>query len=128
MRLFAAPMRGTKKTASVIVGVELSGRDLTFGTGNKVEVAFAAISQRSKVVASRRDTLTLDMTFEAQARVQNGAIRLVHLISLPPGRYRLQAAAVDPLKNSVGSVFTDVEVPDFTKKDSLMMSGLMITS
>jgi hypothetical protein len=127
MRLFAAPLKGSKKTASVVVGIELNGRNLTLGPNNRVELSFAAVDRRSKVFGARRDTLPLNMDFETRARVEQGAIRVVNRVSLPPGRYRLHAAALDPQQHLVGSVVSDIEVPDFYK-EPFTMSGVMVTS
>ena len=48
-------------------------------------------------------------------------------IDLPPGRYRLQVAASDPVTGVAGSVISDLEVPDF-EKATFAMSGLLVTS
>ena len=39
MRVFAAPFKGTQPNASVLVGVELLGRDLSLETNSKVEIS-----------------------------------------------------------------------------------------
>jgi len=127
MRLFAAPLKGSKKNASVVVAIELDGRDLTVGSNNKIEVSFSATDRQSKVRSARSDTLPLNLDRENRMRLERGALRMINRIELPPGRYRLQVAARDPLKHVVGSVFSDVEVPDFYK-EPLSMSGLMVTS
>jgi len=127
MRLFAAPLKGSKKNASVVVAIELNGRDLAVGSNNKVEVSFVATDRQSKVRIARSDTLPLNLDRENRMRIERGALRMINRVELPPGRYRLQVAARDPLKHVVGSVFSDVEVPDFYK-EPLSMSGLMITS
>jgi VWFA-related protein len=127
MRLFAAPLKNSKKNASVVVAIELNGRDLTFGGNNKVELSFAATDTQSKVRSARTDTLPLNVDRETRARIERSALRMINRIELPPGRYRLHVAARDPLKHAVGSVFADIDVPDFYKQP-LSMSGLMITS
>jgi len=127
MRLFAAPLKGSKKNASVVVGIELNGRDLTVGSNNKVEISFVATDSQSKVRIARSDTLPLNLDRENRMRIERGALRLINRIELPPGRYRLQVTARDPLRHVVGSVFSDLDVPDFYK-EPLSMSGLMVTS
>jgi VWFA-related protein len=127
IRLFAAPMKGSKKTASAVIGIELSGRDLSLGASNKVDLSFAAVDQHGKVFGAKRDTLPLNMDAEGRTKVEQGAIRVVNRIDLPPGRYRLHAAALDQQKHLVGSVLADLEVPNFYK-DPFSMSGIMVTS
>jgi VWFA-related protein len=127
MRMFAAPLKGSKKNASVVVGIELNGRDLLVVSNNKVEVSFTATDRQAKVRIARSDTLPLNLDRESQTRIERGALRLINRIELPPGRYRLHAAARDPMKPVVGSVFFDVDVPDFYK-ERLSMSGVMVTS
>ena len=59
MRVFAAPFKGPKPNASVVVGVELNGRDLSLGTNSKVELAFMAVDNKSKIFGARNVSLTL---------------------------------------------------------------------
>jgi len=47
-------------------------------------------------------------------------------LDLAPGRYQLRVAAESSLLRKSGSVYTDVDVPDFTK-DGVTMSGLLIS-
>ncbi len=46
-------------------------------------------------------------------------------VELPPGRYQFRASAISSKLSRSGSVFLDLEVPDFTK-DDLMLSGLAV--
>jgi PrcB C-terminal len=54
-------------------------------------------------------------------------LRSVATLDLPPGRYQLRVAAREANNGTVGSVFTDLVVPDFSA-DALSMSGILITS
>jgi len=47
-------------------------------------------------------------------------------LDLKPGRYQLRVAAESSLLRKSGSVYTDVDVPDFTK-DGVTMSGLVMS-
>jgi len=44
---------------------------------------------------------------------------------LPPGRYQLRASAISAKLSRSGSVYLDLEVPDFTK-DPVMLTGLSV--
>ena len=52
---------------------------------------------------------------------------IVSELNLKPGTYRIRAAADNPRVGKTGSVFTDVDVPDFAKA-RLTMSGLALVS
>ncbi len=127
MRMFAAPFKGQQPNASVVVGIELSGRDLSLGTNSKVDISMMAIDNKGKVFGARNDGLTLNLRPESKARVEQTGVRVINRIDLPVGRYQLRAAARDSEKNVVGSVIYDLDVPDFYKLP-LSMSGVTLTS
>ncbi|HET9831567.1 MAG TPA: hypothetical protein VFP91_07655, partial [Vicinamibacterales bacterium] len=127
MKVFAAPFKGAAPNASVLVGVELRGRDLNTASNGRVDLAFSAVDVRGRAKASTHDTLTLNLRPETKARVEQNGIRLLDRLNVPPGRYQLRVAAHDPNSGSVGSILYDLEVPDFNK-DRLSISGLVLTS
>jgi VWFA-related protein len=127
MRLFAAPFKGPKQNASVMIGIELSGHDLSLGSDNKVDVSFMAVDGHSKVFGAHDQSLALNMPYENRIKVAESAVRVLDRIELPPGRYRLHSAARDAQKKLVGSVLSDLEVPDFNKM-SMGLSGVTVTS
>ena len=127
MRVFAAPFKGPQPNASVLVGVELSGRDLSLGANSKVEVSMMAIDSKSKIFGARNDSLTLNLKPETRARVEQSGVRVLNRVELPAGRYQLRVAARDSLKNLVGSVIYDLDVPDFYKQ-TISVSGVTLTS
>jgi VWFA-related protein len=127
MRVFAAPFKGPQPNASVIIGIELSGRDLSLGTNSKVDISFMAVDNKAKIFGARNDSLTLNLRPETRARVEQSGVRVLNRIELPPGRYQLRAAARDTEKNLIGSVVYDLDVPDFYKQP-MALSGVTITS
>jgi len=48
-------------------------------------------------------------------------------ISLAPGRYQIKVGARESMSGQAGSVFYDLEVPDF-RKEKLMVGGLLMTT
>ena len=48
-------------------------------------------------------------------------------LDLPPGRYQIRVAAHSPALDRTGSVYTDVEIPDF-KRDALSLSGIVLSA
>jgi VWFA-related protein len=126
MRIFAAPFKGAAPNASVVMGVELRGRDLTLDGGKRVELSYVAIDPSGQ---TRGDTdfFTLTLAPDAKAHVEQTGIRVLRRFDLPAGRYQLRVAAHDMAGGRVGSVNYDLEVPDYNKLP-LSMSGLLLTS
>jgi VWFA-related protein len=128
MHVFAAPFKGTVPNASVLLGIELRGRDLKLDPNNKVELSFVAIDAQGKVRGGNTDSVTWNVLRpETRARVEQTGFRLLNRLELPPGRYQMKFAAHDTAGGALGSVIYELEVPDFVKSP-LMMSGLAITS
>ncbi|MQA30468.1 MAG: VWA domain-containing protein [Luteitalea sp.] len=127
LRVFAAPFKGTSPNASVLLGVELLGRDLSLATNNKVEISLLAIDTKQKVWGLRTDTLTMNLRPETRTRVEQTGFRMLNRMDLPAGRYQVRVAARDVEKTNVGSVVYDLDVPDFYKQP-FGISGLTLTS
>ena len=126
MRVFAAPFRASSH-ASVLVGIELVGRDLPLETNGTVEISYVAIDAKGKEHGWRTDRLRLNLQPATRKRVEQSGVIAFKRIDLPPGRYRLQVATADPARSVAGSVISDLEVPDF-EKATFAMSGLLVTS
>ena len=127
MRVFAAPFKGVQPNASVLVGVELLGRDLSLETNSKVDLSYMAIDTKSKIFGARNDSVTMNLRPDTKTRVEQSGFRVLNRMEMPPGRYQLRVAARDSAKAVVGSIVYDLEVPDFYKQP-IAMSGLAITS
>jgi hypothetical protein len=127
MRVAAAPFMGAASSGSVVLIVELLGRDLTLGPKSRVEVSFLAFDAHGNVHGARNQALALDLRPETRTRVEQTGIRLLNRVELPPGRYQLRVAARDPGKGSVGAVTYNLEVPDFSEQE-IGLSGLTVTS
>jgi hypothetical protein len=127
MRAFAAPFKGPQPNASVLVGVELLGRDLSLANGSKVELSYLAVDSKAKVYGAHNDSLTLNLRPESKARVEQTGVRLLNRMEMPAGRYQLRVAARDSQNTSIGSIIYDLEVPDFYKAP-MSISGIAMTS
>jgi hypothetical protein len=110
---FAVPGR---RDAAVIVVTRLE--PLNAATDRKVNLAATAIDTDSKSHGTHRQTI--DISSRTGRRQQPD---LPSHLPLPPGRYMVRLAAES--EGRTGTVFTDVEVPDFTK-DPLSLSGLVL--
>jgi VWFA-related protein len=127
LRIFAAPFKGTPPNASILLGIELRGRDLRMEDGDRVAVTYAAIDVEGKVRAGSTDSISMALRPDVKARVAQSGLRLLNRLDLPPGRYQLRVAAHDRGGGGVGSVHYDLEVPDFADQP-VSMSGVVITS
>jgi VWFA-related protein len=127
MRVFAAPFKGPLPNASVLLGVDLAGRDLSLASGGKVELSYYAVDAAGKTRGGSTDRITLNLRPETRDRVAQTGLRMLTRLELAPGRYTLRVAAHDTSGGAIGAVSYQLEVPDFSKLP-LSMSGLALTS
>jgi VWFA-related protein len=128
LRLTTATLKDKASTKVIIpVTVEFTGKDLVLEGNNKVNVAYVAIDMSGKVHASGQKTMDLNIRPESRKAVAANGLRLVTELALAPGHYQLRLAAHDPIADKSGSVFWDLEVPDFSK-ESLAVSNLLLTA
>ena len=131
MRAFAAPFKGNAPNAAVAIAVEIDAGAFKYVEKNGVftndlEVAVTASDTKGKTFPGDRNTINLAFKPDTLARVKARGFRVVSQIDLPPGRYQLRIAAAEST-GQLGSVFYDLEVPDFYKAP-FTMSGLAITA
>jgi VWFA-related protein len=127
MRVFAAPFRAAAPNASILLGVELSGRDLSLAAGGKIELSYFAVDASGRARGGRTDNVTLNLRPDSRARVEASGLRVLNRFDLQPGRYTLRVAARDTVGGAVGSITHDLEVPDFNRLP-FAISGLVLTS
>ncbi|MEO5740206.1 MAG: hypothetical protein ABIS29_06400, partial [Vicinamibacterales bacterium] len=126
MQIFAAPFKGPAADASVVLGVELRGRDLTLDAGESVELSYVAINASGQTRGDT-DVFTLKLPPDVKAHVGRNGLRILRRFDLPPGRYQLRVAAHDIAGARVGSLNYDLEIPDYARLP-LSMSGLLLTA
>lgn len=125
MKVFATPFKGAAPNASVLLGVELHGRDLRLDSTDKIAVTYAVVDTDGKVRAGGTSSLALRP--DMKTRVAASGFRLLKRVDVPPGRYQVRFAADDPGGGSAGSLVADLDVPDFAKLP-FSMSGVALTS
>jgi hypothetical protein len=130
----AAPFKNKEKEASIALAIEIDGDRLQYSkpdakgmAANKIELSFYGVNQHGKAMAGTRSVLDLTLRPETRERVKSFGLRVNPRISLPPGRYHLRIGARDAVAGMTGSVFYDLEVPDF-RKEKLMLGGLLLAS
>jgi hypothetical protein len=93
-------------------------------TTQQVELLTTAFDPNGKARESRRQTATVTMLPSDASAAE---YEVLSRIDLKPGRYNLRIAAHNTAIEKSGSVFFDLDVPDF-RKDGLWMSGVALTS
>ena len=131
MRAFAAPFKGNAPNAAVAVAVEIDAGAFQYAEKNglftnDLELAVTASDAKGKIHPGQSNSINLAFKPDTLARVKARGFRVVSQIDLPPGRYQLRVSAAEST-GKVGSVFYDLEVPDFHKAP-FTMSGLALTA
>ena len=128
LRLATATMKGDGPNDRVQMTIELAGPDLAANAPDgKVDLTYVVIDGSAKVKASGRKSIDLSLKPETRNAIAEAGLRLVTDLQVPPGKYQLRLAANAPASGRSGSVFTNLEVPDFTK-GSIAMGNVAITS
>ena len=128
MRVFAAPFKGAAPNASILLGVELRGKDLKLAQNDQIQLTYVAIDANGKVKGGNTDAVTMtNLKAATRERIEEAGLRLLNRFDLPPGRYQLRVAAHDSAGGNVGSILYDLTVPDFAKLP-FGISGLVMTS
>jgi len=130
----AAPFKNNQKDASVALAIELDGDKLTYSApdakgyvANKVELSLYGLNELGKALAGTHMVLDLTLRPETREKVRTFGVRVNPRLSLPPGRYHLRIGAREAVGGLTGSVFYDLEVPDF-RKEKLMLGGILLAS
>jgi VWFA-related protein len=124
-------LRHDAKKAEVVVTTSVDGRQLAGevpgrDVTNTLEFALMALDSAGKVqdATGRAIDVRLD---EASSRVlRNSGYRVVSRLLVPPGRYQIRQAVRERNGGRQGSVFADLEVPDFSSRVSI--GGVLLTS
>jgi len=132
LTITAAPFKGTAPNAAVAIALEMRADMFRFtekaGTFlDRVQVAFSAVDPGGTIRPGNKHVLGMEMGAATAAAARERGFRVVSEIALPPGRYQLRASAAEEGANRSGSVFYDLEVPDFYKAP-FAMSGIALTS
>lgn len=132
LSLQAAPFRDAKNDATVALAIEFDGDRFPFPEkdglfANKLELTYFGINRDGRAQRTTRSEFNLNLRPETYQRVKAKGLRVNSRISLAPGRYQVRVGARESATGSVGSVFYDLEVPDF-RKEPLTISGLLLTA
>jgi VWFA-related protein len=132
LQVQAATFTGTKENVSLTV--EVQGRNLKFAEkdnvfSNNIELSILPLEARTgaKGQQGTRSEVKLNLKPQTLQVLSATSVRMSPRLSLRPGRYQLRVAARESGGGLTGSVFYDLEVPDYTKK-KFAMSGLVVTA
>jgi hypothetical protein len=130
----AAPFKTTTSEASVALAIEIDGSRLQFGppnekgqVTNKIELSFYGLNEQGKAISAGWSDLDLTLRPETRDRVTAYGVRVNPRINLAPGRYQVRVGAREAVGGQMGSVFYDLDVPDF-RKEKVMVGGLLLTT
>jgi VWFA-related protein len=120
MRVAAVPAPlAQKPAATVAVGIEMTSADAV--RAGAIDFSLVAVDSDGKVRTRQR----FRSSFSAKSGNGNRRLHFGSRVDVPPGRYQIRLAAV-AASGEIGSVFTEVVVPDFG--DALALGGLSLAS
>jgi VWFA-related protein len=127
----AAPFKAGARQASVALAVEVDASRLHFIEQNGVfadgiELSFFALDERGRSHGGNFYQFNLALRPDTYGRVRGSVIRMNPRMTLAPGRYQLRIGVREAGGGEMGSVFYDLEVPNYDA-GGLAMSGLLLT-
>jgi VWFA-related protein len=130
----AAAFKHTAAEASIALAIEIDGSRIPYGApnekglvANKIELSYFGLNEQGKALQAAWSELDLTLRPETRDRVMAHGVRANPRLSLAPGRYQIRIGARESVGGQTGSVFYDLEVPDF-RKEKLMLGGLLMTT
>ena len=132
MRVNAALLRSRAGMGTVHLTVEMSGADLAFKDegaifSDDVDVSYQAVDPDGRAQTWWTQTMMLRLKPTTHDTVVQRGVRYVTEFELPVGRYQLRFAARSHEGGKTGSVFCNLEVPDFSAS-ALAMSDVLVTA
>jgi VWFA-related protein len=133
MTVQAAPFKGAARQASVAVAIEVDAARLHFSEqpnktfADGLELSLFALDERGRQQGGSFYQFNLALRPDTFERVRGSIVRLNPRIALPPGRYQLRVGIRETGAGEMGSVFHDLQVPDYNAS-GLAMSGLLMTA
>lgn len=123
MRVTAMPFAlPGKAEAGVAIAAQVQQPPVTKRTVQQVQLMTTAFDPHGKAVGSNRQTARVVLL---PSDTDTARYDVLSRIDLKPGRYSLRVAAHNASIDKSGSVFYDVDVPDF-RKDGLWLSGVAL--
>lgn len=118
-----APATGNRAVVTIALGVQQPAPREGAGIEERVQLLSSAYDMSSRARATYRQTVQLKL--RAADGADDAKYEILSKLELEPGRYQLRFAAHSASLNKSGSVFQDVEIPDF-RKAPLSLSGVVL--
>jgi VWFA-related protein len=132
MAVQAAPFKSASRQASVAVAIEVDAARLHFSEqpnktfADGIELSLFALDERGRQHGGSFYQFNLALRPDTYERVRGSIVRMNPRIALPPGRYQLRVGVRETGAGEMGSVFHDLQVPDYNAS-GVAMSGLLVT-
>jgi VWFA-related protein len=129
----AAPFQGTPPHAAVAVVIEIDPAKLAFSQRGgshetDLELQISATDPQSKTSRhASHHVAQLRLRPATYETVIREGVRITRRLELRPGRYRLHIGVRDRTGGAIGTLFTDLDVPDFASPP-LAVSGIVLVS
>lgn len=129
----AVPFKGSPPDASVALTIEVDPGKLAFtrrggvqATDLELQVSASDPGARTAHHASHH-VAELRLQTQTHESVMKEGVRITRRLELRPGRYRLHVGLRDKTSGALGTLLTDLDVPDFTSPP-LAVSGIALVS
>src|SRR5712691_9923736 len=131
MQMQVAAFEGQRGKAVAVLTLEVAGSGFRFAERDgafhdTLELAILTVDQAGKT-AGTSQKVQLDLKPRSRQVVEATGFRVLSSLDVAPGRYQVRIAGRAVNSDTSGSVFYDLEVPEFDKQP-LALSGLVLTS
>ena len=131
MQMQATAFQGQGGKEKAVLTLEVAGSGFRFAERDgafhdTLELAIVTVDQSGKT-AGTSQKVQLDLKPRSRQLVEATGFRVLSALDIPPGRYQIRIAGRALNADTSGSVFYDLDVPEFGKQP-LALSGLVLTS
>jgi VWFA-related protein len=134
MLVQAAPFNASAKDHSVALTIEIACGPFRFERRSdgsvyedRVELSYFSMNEQGKPLGGEHRELQLSLRPETFERARQAGVRINERLTLAPGRYQLRIGVRERGAGALGTVFYDLEVPDF-RREPLTVSGLLVSA
>jgi hypothetical protein len=134
MLVQAAAFKTDTKEQTVAMAIEIDSAPFQFERRNNgalfadnLELSYFSLNEQAKPLRGERRELELSLRPDTYQRAKQGGLRINERLALPPGRYQLRIGVREHGSGALGTVFYDLDIPDFAN-EPLSLSGMLLTA